>query len=269
MVNIGGADTTECPVPEFLHNHNPVKNVLIEDYTGHTCVNCPGAAVIAHDLKHQYGSRVVVISVHAGFFAMPFGNEFPNDFRTEAGTEWDNFFGIGAVGNPNGMVDRTGYSSEHVLTPSAWAGKVNQQLTLEPMVDLQVINDYNEPDRKLCTHIQTMFLDDMDMSLKLCVVLIESGVVSPQKNNDPEIGPTPTIEDYEHEYMLRTAINSTWGVQVAEAGSPVSPDDDVVKSYKLILDDTWDESKCAVVAFVYNTDTYEVLQVVEELVMAK
>jgi hypothetical protein len=268
LKEVGGAvDTTECPVPEFLPNHNPVKRGLLEDYTGHTCVNCPAAAVLAHDLLEAHGEQLVVIAVHAGFFAQPAGNEFLADYRTEAGTTWDDFFGISTVGNPNGMVDRTGYpSNSNILSPGAWSGRVNEQLAKAPELDMQIINDYDTTERKLCTHVQTEFLVDKSQNLKLCVVLTESGIISPQRNNDSQVGPTPVIEDYEHEHMLRGDINSPWGVAISSSGEVVESGSKFINSYKMIFEDGWVSENCIIVAFVYDADTYEVLQVMEKKV---
>src|ERR1700752_3840934 len=47
------------------------RRVLVEDYTGHKCTACPQAAIVANQLKQTYGEKVVVIAVHAGFFATP------------------------------------------------------------------------------------------------------------------------------------------------------------------------------------------------------
>jgi len=38
----------EYEVPTFEPNTNTDRNILIEDYTGHRCGACPGAAIIAH-----------------------------------------------------------------------------------------------------------------------------------------------------------------------------------------------------------------------------
>src|SRR5687768_4725486 len=59
----GGGDTTATVVK--------VRKVLLEEYTGHRCGNCPPAAVTAQTLKSTYGERLVVMTVHAGFFAEP------------------------------------------------------------------------------------------------------------------------------------------------------------------------------------------------------
>ena len=151
-------DTTQCPLPEFPAITNPVKKVLLEDYTGHTCVNCPKAAVTARTLKEQYGEALVVMAVHAGWFAKPAGSPFGYDFRTAAGDSWDTYFGIGQVGNPNGMVNRKYTAGTPILSPSAWANSVAAAAAEEPIVELQVIAEYNETEDNLCIHTKTTFL---------------------------------------------------------------------------------------------------------------
>ena len=61
------------------------KTVLIKDFTGARCVNCPAAAEHAHNLQHQLDeNHIFIMSVHAGFLAQPMGS-FP-DFLTDEGT---------------------------------------------------------------------------------------------------------------------------------------------------------------------------------------
>ena len=190
----GGNDTTG----------GVTKRVLLEDYTGHTCVNCPKAAKIAQGLKTTYGDRLVVLAIHAGGFANPTsGGDFTYDFRTDAGTAWDSFFGISNVGNPNGLVNRKGYPGNHILSPSAWGGAISTALAGEPELDLAISNQYNASTRQLSTEITTTFLSPLDISLHLVVVLTESGIVKPQRNNDATIGIVPVIPDYVHNHVLR------------------------------------------------------------------
>ena len=43
------------------------KNVLLEDFTGQDCSNCPRAAETAHQLQETFGAdRVVVVALHGG-----------------------------------------------------------------------------------------------------------------------------------------------------------------------------------------------------------
>ncbi|NCD42222.1 MAG: hypothetical protein EOL88_09040 [Bacteroidia bacterium] len=107
MVLFTGCDKIEAP---YLINKGPVEGgggetgkrvILLEEFTGHACVNCPEAALLLNDLKTLYGEQLLVISVHAGFFAMPLG-ELTADYRTAAGTAINDYFGVTA--NPSGMV---------------------------------------------------------------------------------------------------------------------------------------------------------------------
>ena len=80
----------------------------LEDYTGHTCGNCPRAAEKAYELQEIYGDQLVIISVHAGFFSNT-NTSYPSDFTSNTGDTWDNLFGNSNAGNPNGMVNRMNY----------------------------------------------------------------------------------------------------------------------------------------------------------------
>lgn len=259
-------DTAQCPVPDFPAVTNPVKRVLLEDYTGHTCVNCPRAAVTARELMEQYGEQLVVIAVHAGYFAKPLAAPFDYDFRTPAGTSWDDFFGIGDVGNPNGMVNRVGYPAQHILSPSAWGNAVANAVTAAPLAELQMISEYDETSSKLCVHTKTTFLQNItNRELKLSVVIVEDSIVQAQKNNDAQVGLTPQINDYVHMHVLRGAVNSAWGEKILEKGTVSG--EPVIKSYQTKLEGfniyEMEPDHCRVIAFIYDGETYEVLQVTE------
>ena len=86
-------------------NNVYVKNILIEDFTGHTCKNCPDAARELDAIHDVYGSQIIGLAIHAGqTFARPYpidpsGNpdeKFIYDFRTSWGEELDGFFQVSA-----------------------------------------------------------------------------------------------------------------------------------------------------------------------------
>jgi hypothetical protein len=268
LVKVENTDTMACPAPQFPEVSNHVKRVLLEDYTGHTCVNCPRAAVTARDIKQQYGDQVVLMAVHAGGFAEPQSSgNFTYDFLTAAGNAWDDEFKISAVGNPNGLVNRRKISNTFVIPPAGWSGAVATMALEAPQLDIQVINEYTPSEHKLCTHIQTQLLQTLDKNLKLIVALTEDSIVAPQKNLDIEVGPIPVIMDYVHMHVLRGTITSTWGSSIATSG--ISNPTIVTKSYRFELKDNWIPKNCRVVAFVYDADTFEVLQAAEAEVIGE
>jgi hypothetical protein len=266
-------DTSACPAPQFPAVTVHYKRALLEDYTGHDCPNCPRAGLIASDLKEQYKDTLVVMAVHAGFFARTSTSNplLAYDFRTTAGTDWDAFFKISAVGNPNGMVNRIGYpNDQQVLSPSAWANAVKTTIAQAPLMDLQLITEYNAADDKLCIHTKTSFIHPVTgRSLNLTVAIIEDSIVAPQKNSDPLVGAVPNINSYVHMHVLRGTVNGTNGTPVLlkenTSGAPI------VKSYPVHLTgfnlNAMITKNCHVIAFIYDADTKEVLQAAETKVV--
>lgn len=259
-------DTAACPVPEFPAVTGHIKRVLLEDYTGHTCPNCPTAGKIAAELKEQYPDQLVVMAVHAGWFARTYPESgvpelYNYDFRTAAGTEWDAYFGNGNAGNPNGLVNRLKVNGKYVLRPNEWSGVITTALAEEPKLDLQVIVDYDPSDRKICVHTKTWFLQPLDLNLKLEAVVIEDSIIAAQKNNDPNIGTVGDIEDYVHMHVMRGALNGTWGSTIATSGT-ANPET-LVKTIQSVLPESCNAEHCHIVVFVSDADTREVLQVAE------
>ncbi len=87
--------------------------------------------------------------------------------------------------------------------------------------------------------------------------MLEDGIISPQKTNDDNYE-DGIIYDYEHNNVLRAAINDTWGEPLSEEG--VLPNESFFKSYFKALDENWNYQNCKVLAIVYNAETNEVLQ---------
>ena len=82
-----------------------IKKILVEDYSGHTCSNCPNAARELDALIDIYGEKIVPITIHVGkTYARPFhisqAPKYQYDFRNETGESWDNLFQITNLGLP-------------------------------------------------------------------------------------------------------------------------------------------------------------------------
>ncbi len=262
---LNSCDKVSAPYIESRDYCSGNKKVLIEDYTGHGCVNCPGAAVLAHDLKEQFCDRVVIIGVHAGYFAKPNFEDnplFAADYNTEAGNEWDTFFGNSAMGNPNGLIDRVKGPGGYVLYPQSWAETVDP-LLMEPADALITIsNEFNTESNTLTTTVKTDFQEAVAGNYKLLVCVTQDNIISPQKNKDPEIGDTPIDENYIHNHVLRGSLNGAWG-EMLSSGGTVVVDVTYEKSYTKAFDADWIPADCHVVAFVFNEETKTVVQVEE------
>ncbi|MDP2422891.1 MAG: Omp28 family outer membrane lipoprotein [Bacteroidales bacterium] len=243
---------------------NVIKKVLIEEFTGHQCPNCPRGAVAVEQIKQTYGSRIVVMSVHAGLFARTSSTGyFTMDYRAVSGTELDNFFGVSEVSLPKGMVNRAGFNINHRLGPDDLAGVVANALEGTAVMDVKITNNYNAALLTAQIKVEVKALASLTRKLMLSIFIVEDSIVSPQKNSYPDLGPDVII-NYVHRHVLRAAVNGTWG-EVLHSGNNELPAQTLyTKIYDYTIKNTWNANNIGVVAFVYDGDTYEVVQAAEK-----
>jgi hypothetical protein len=233
-----------------------IRKVLLEDFTGQKCPNCPEGADLAHSLKAIYGEQLVILTVHAGYYAIPDATgDFTADFRTTEGTELNDYFEVYA--NPLGMVNRTKYSGNRVLQIGDWEAATEIQASLEPEAAITITNNYTPGTRTLQCTLETNYLESMEGTYNICAYITESGIISPQET---EQGVNLT---YEHNHVLRGSMNGTWGELAGEDGLFIVGTT-VTNSYSYILPEAWNAANCSVVAFLYNTATNEVVQAEEK-----
>ena len=226
------------------------KTVLLNDYTGIRCSNCPRASEIAHQLQEQYEGRLIVMSVHAGFLAMPTGN-MP-DFRTPEGTEWYN----NNSSNPLGSVDRVKLLPNYTLQENDWGNAVSAAMEETQTVEIKVNNTYDEASRMLTTTINAQALETLSGELALTVCLVEDSIVGIQATSNGY------QEDYVHRHVFRGTLNGTYGENIQFDG-----ENQFSKSFSKEIPEGFDDSHCHIVAYVYdNSQNMKVLQTAMESV---
>ena len=240
----------------------PIKKILVEDFTGHKCVNCPDAAKKMHELIKDYCDHIVPLAMHVTPFARPWPDEgLPEDFRTETGTEIKDFFEV-PNSIPIGMVNRTEYEDELLLNHNvAWQAAVVEQLTAKPEIDITLINIYNVSDRSLSVNIALQMLVDLSEDLSISVYLTEDSIIAPQldHNQSPSL-----VDDYVHMHMFRASLNGTWGDEIS---GTTNFGDILEKKYTTTLGADYNENHCKIVVFIYKTETKEVIQAESEPVI--
>jgi thiol-disulfide isomerase/thioredoxin len=242
-----------------------VRNVVLEEFTGHLCPNCPGASAELHALKDIYGDNLILITVHAGFFAQTQSAPFDYDFSTSMGDALNAQFNIQS--NPKGLVSRVKSGGKYKRDVSEWSFYVDSLINDAPKALLDMSCTYNSSNRQLDIDVSGTVLSQLDGDYNLSVVITEDSIVKPQKNNDPQLGPTPEIQDYVHMHVLRGAVNGDWGESFF-SGPKDSLDVLPQKQYNYTLDASWKAKDCHVVAYFYRSDNaagteYEIIQATE------
>ena len=211
--------------------------VLIEDYTGQYCVNCPRATEEIERLIEQYGDSIVIaVAIHSGPFGKSKGE--PSPLYTEVGDMYFNTWGMSA--QPIGLIDRLFGSTPFSYTD--WAGGVNYEVAIEPPVGFLTDIDYDAETRDAAIEVQTIGLDSALVSGKLQVWLVEDSIDSFQLMPDGS-----REEHYNHMHVFRASVNDPWGDALSVSLGQVA-----VKNYELKLDPAWVPEHCSVVTFLYD-----------------
>jgi hypothetical protein len=244
------------------------KKTLLEDYTGMKCQNCPDAAITASVLNVQYNPNLIVLAVHAGSFAKPFG-VYTADYRTDAGDAWNGNSGFAIPSNPNGLINRKNYASNGLIVSQTNWTSVTALAQADPfVVKLDVTTNYDTLVGALNTAVNAIFKTTYTANVSIQVVLSEDGIIGKQDVHGVE------VDDYEFEHMLRGAVNGDWGTPLTTSAKAandtvkVSFNDFNLKGLKYnatspvaVKPYSVNDKKTYVVVFAFNTATREVLQV--------
>lgn len=226
------------------------KKVLVEEFTGHRCTNCPEGHRLLASLSATYGDTLVAVCAHAGSFANP-NAKFPADFRTEEGTALYSDFSVGAT--PRALFNQSQYNGAYGVDMANWSQAIGQFSQQPAVAAVQMINEF--ANGMLTAHTKTTFLTGYDQTVRLALYVIEDGIVSPQ------IDGGDTIADYVHSHVLRGSLNGTYGTFISDNGA-VAVDTGYTKSYQLsCAGKSWDFARCSVVAILMDAESREVLQV--------
>ncbi len=274
VMAISACDKIERPEPQAKSNElngdtvvfpavsNTIQKIVLEEFTGHLCVNCPQGHKKAADLKVRFGDTLVVIAIHAGIFANPEPSTiYTADYRTEAGNDLNTAFGI--QGYPSGLVNRTQFMGMTVLDKSAWQAAANAINRTSPKLAIQIKVGENS-DNSINVFVKTTFIQATQQNIKLAIFITEDDIVSPQTNNLASIGAIPDITDYVHKHMLRGAVNSAWGAVIGTSTTESPLNSSVIKGYNYsFAGKPMVKTNCSIVAIAYDTDSKQVVQVEE------
>ena len=217
------------------------RNILIEDFTGQTCSNCPDAHQVISDLQTLYGEHVIAVAIHAGHFGIAEGSN-PNfvGLMQSEGNTYATYWGVETY--PAGIINRTSGLLKH----TEWAAYARQALEEEAMIDIQLDCKVTEDSTRI--YINTVISSNMEMKgNKLQLWITESNINAVQQHGGT------LNRNYLHNHVYRASVNGLWG---EEANIPYS------NVHYIPLRENWDIENLSVVAFVYN-DTDGVLQVTE------
>ena len=208
----------------------PQRAILIEEFTGQNCTNCPDGHKAIQDLTSALGDSVVAVGIHASGLAVP----APLGFKTDTGEEY--YKSVGSPALPTAVINM----QTSPLQVSDWSSQVDRlivnQTPFTVKAEAALDGDmYN---------IKVAFSSGNDYEGKLMVWICENDIVRRQLDHGTY------INDYVHNHVFRAAVTEDiWG-------QPVSLKKDEPQyldfTYKIKASDFWNTDNIYVVAFLYN-----------------
>lgn len=216
------------------------RTVLLEEFTGQLCPNCPKAHDIVKELKAQYGDQLIAVGIHSGGSlsiseGIPglIGLKIPDGekYLADAGFKSGMGLPIGVVNRTSGLIDRTD-----------WASYIRDEISRESEVSIALKTELDEDAKKFTVKTELRSVVEFSGALQLWV--IESGIVALQSL--PNGGTDPY---YVHDHVFRGTINGL-------NGEPISVNPDLAvgaeTTHTIALKDNWNVNNLAVVAIVSN-----------------
>lgn len=191
---------------QFVSTTPSNKNVVLEEYTGINCGNCPDGHRIANEIAAAHPNRVFVINVHAGGYAA-------NTYTTQFGNALANQTGL--EGYPAGTVNRHVFSgSATTLNRGQWSGCSNTILNQSSPVNIAARGTLDWSTRELNITVQLYYTaDEENATNKLNIAILQDNVIGSQSgasyNPSQQVG-----SQYRHMHMLRHLITGQWGEEI-------------------------------------------------------
>ncbi len=244
--------------------------VLLEEFTGAHCGQCPMGSYFADSMSTQY-PNLIVVALHA--YSSPDSMFFPTidtPYTTYAG------------GAPLAAIDRInpgGISTNVGQYQTNWASNIQARLAVTPSLDISVLPTWNSGTRNISAQISVDIISNMPAGdYRIGLYVAEDSVIGTGSGYDqvsfydalpgnPFYGMGNPIVNYVHRHVVRALLPNAWG-QAGVISSTPTTGMNFVHTIHYTLPPTVDENKVKLIAFAYrfssNHETDEVLNATEE-----
>jgi len=221
---------------------NFVKRVLIEDYTGTWCGNCPRVAH-AIDLAKAQSDKVVSVAIHRASSNPADGSYDPYNYDT---SELENYLGMS--GYPKALLNRM--TRWQPLEQNNIPQVINLTQVENPKLGLAISNEVTETTIDLT--VNAKFSKDFE-NLNLVVYILENGLIYDQVNYTSFYGGAPYLLNFKHDHTLRACLTPLFGLPIASSATSVGKT--FTKTYSLpIPANIENKNNIEFVAFITGAD---------------
>ena len=237
------------------------RKVVIEEFTGVRCVQCPAGSAEIENLLVRFPNNLIAVSLHASSdFSPPYGNSL-YDFRTPEGTSIaQNIFTSEPLAYPSAAIDRKPNSLGYFFYGrDEWAGLIEDELNEGAQASINLEKEYDSSTRILKVSARVVPLRKFAENVRFTVLITESGIVDAQVL--PGMG---VVTNYVHKHVFRGTITSYDGDNLGQLPNGVT----VEKNYEFRIPDSWNAENCEVVAFMHLSGTSKEIIQAEQVHLA-
>ncbi len=225
--------------------------MVLEEFTGQKCSSCPRGTREISRLRTIFGEQLIPVGIHTGFFATPNPPGSPmytTDFRAPGGHGAVYAVKFGVSGNPRGIVNRIG----NAKAETQWEADIIAVKDDAPDAVLSLSNYYDSINHVVRSQVEIDWKKTSSNEYHLQLYVIEGKII------DWQLDGSTDIPNYEHKFVLRKVVNSTFGKELEDAVNGESEK----FQYIFKLDNEWKSKNTEIVAFIFNNDesAYEVIQ---------
>lgn len=261
---IAGCDQINPPYTEdgTITVDTTKQKILLEDFTGFRCNNCPEAHDVAAELQKQYKGQLIIMDIHAGTLATPLGPNsiYKYNFIVKEGLDIDNQFGVTAIGTPYGLVNRTKVNNKLIQDPDSWESAIAVEAQKTSNFTISATPAFNADTKKIDLNLKINTNQDLDPLYSVAIYITEDSIINYQKDlrEDPE-----DVPDYVHMHVLRGSMTGTWGEPISSATLVKNVPTELNYSYTIPSNKDWKPEHVHLVIVVFNTEDLDVKQVEE------
>lgn len=237
------------------------RGVLLEDFTGQNCINCPEAHKVIEQLEEQYGEdKFIAVSIHCGGFGISTSRTNFETGRiglmTEEGNAIMEAYGIQSF--PMGVINMG-----NPMVYDLWPTAVREGLQKETDVNIDLNVEYtpHEGGQTGTITAKADIISGSDRMANIQFWILENGIVASQRST------TETMPDYVHNNVFRAQIfNGLKGNQISLTNGFTTEVEGSIET-RWTDKERWQPENLSVVAFV--SDNTGVLQVVKKPLFPK
>ncbi len=235
---------------------NP-RNLLIMEFTGNSCSNCPTGASIVEQIKEgDAPGRVISVGLHPEgvHYTSPIYSIYTapqkQDLRCAVATAYYKFYE--PAGFPCAVFN--GLKASMSTSTGYWKSIASDALKSSAVLNIDAKSNYDENTRTLTVDYSVDFLDYVNNQLNVSVWLVENKIMGTQTMPDGKMN-----LNYEHNHVLRASLNGDWG---EELGKSFIDGQKIEGTASMTLQENWVAENCDVVVFIYRDDNKEVEQAI-------